>query len=213
MKDADSQGFGIGGEFMELLLIRHGETPSNHQGRHQGWNDTSLSQAGRHQASKCYEHLSHIDFDAIYSSDLNRAIETSKIIFKGRDSKINLDKRLREINVGRLSGMYISEAEKKYGEGYIKSIKERDFSDFEGESNAEFLERAMDLLNDMSEKSLNRVAVVTHGGTISAILSNIIKVPVFKVICIENCSITKLKKAEAAWKIFSVGSTQHLESF
>jgi len=96
---------------MELILIRHGQTTSNHAGIHQGWNNVSLSEQGKMQAEITAEFLKNFMLDKIYSSDLERTRETAGIVFSYRKADIIYDTRLREINVGSLAGIYIKDAE------------------------------------------------------------------------------------------------------
>lgn len=58
-----------------LLLVRHGETGWNREGRYQGHTDTVLNDAGRKQAAQLAARFAGDVFDAIYSSDLKRAYE------------------------------------------------------------------------------------------------------------------------------------------
>ena len=69
----------------EIYLVRHGETDWNNNGRFQGHINISLNEEGKIQAQKAYERLKTIDFDLIYSSDLERAAETARIINAHRE--------------------------------------------------------------------------------------------------------------------------------
>ena len=61
----------------EIIIIRHGETEWNKTGRFQGHSDIALSQEGRAQAAALGRNLAVDDVDAIYASDLTRAMETA----------------------------------------------------------------------------------------------------------------------------------------
>jgi broad specificity phosphatase PhoE len=63
-----------------LLLVRHGETDWNAEGRLQGQTDRPLNDFGRRQARQLAEQLESEELEAIYSSDLARARETAKIV-------------------------------------------------------------------------------------------------------------------------------------
>ena len=57
---------------MLILLIRHGETDWNHQGRRQGRRDVPLNEAGREQMRRCAEQLRGLRVDTILTSPLSR---------------------------------------------------------------------------------------------------------------------------------------------
>ena len=63
-----------------LLLVRHGETDWNAEGRLQGHTDTPLNDYGRRQARALADALAGDDFEALYASDLARARETAEIL-------------------------------------------------------------------------------------------------------------------------------------
>lgn len=88
---------------MELYVIRHGRVPSNDLGIVSGPNDEVLTDVGIKQAEITRDKLKDIKFDAIYSSNVRRAIQTAEIVNSwGLD--INLDSRLSEREPGSLLG-------------------------------------------------------------------------------------------------------------
>ncbi len=110
---------------MKLILIRHGESQWNLENRFTGWKDVSLTKTGIKEASFCGNQLmnNNIEIESIYSSILNRAIETTKIItgiIKFPNENIQYDWRLNERHYGSLEGLNKSETAKKYGEDQVK---------------------------------------------------------------------------------------------
>ena len=65
---------------MELYIVRHSETVWNKERRLQGRSDIELTEYGRELARITGEALKNIDFEAIYSSPLERAYETANLI-------------------------------------------------------------------------------------------------------------------------------------
>src|SRR5262249_52425940 len=85
-----------------LVVVRHGQTDWNIEGRFQGQLDIPLNAAGRKQAEDLRHRLSGLDFDATFSSPLRRAVETAQII--AGSLPIRADERLTEIHHGYWQG-------------------------------------------------------------------------------------------------------------
>jgi 2,3-bisphosphoglycerate-dependent phosphoglycerate mutase len=134
-----------------LLLVRHGETDWNAEGRLQGQTDRPLSEYGRRQARKLAEELAGDPLDAIYASDLARARETAEIVGERIGLPVVLDPELREKDWGSWEGL---------------TAVERDRVEFVGESTEAHQERILRALERISERHPDgRLLVVTHGGS------------------------------------------------
>jgi len=88
-----------------LLLVRHGETDWNADGRLQGQTDRPLSDFGRRQARQLADELAGEELEAIYASDLSRARETAEIIGDRLGLATVLDPDLREKDWGTWEGL------------------------------------------------------------------------------------------------------------
>jgi broad specificity phosphatase PhoE len=90
-----------------LLVLRHGESEWNAQGRWQGWADPPLSELGRRQAVEAGQRLRHEEFTAVASSDLVRARRTAELAAAaiGLPTDVHIEAGLREFDVGFWSGM------------------------------------------------------------------------------------------------------------
>ncbi|MBE9010263.1 histidine phosphatase family protein [Pseudanabaenaceae cyanobacterium LEGE 13415] len=98
-----------------LLLVRHGETEWNRQGRFQGQIDVPLNDNGRVQASQAAEFLKSVQIDSAVSSSMARPKETAEIILKYHpEIKLKLRDDLREISHGLWEGKFESEIEAGY---------------------------------------------------------------------------------------------------
>jgi broad specificity phosphatase PhoE len=135
-----------------LLLVRHGETDWNADGRLQGQTDRPLSDFGRAQARRLADELAEETLDAIYSSDLARARETAEIVGERLGLPVSLDPGLREKDWGTWEGL---------------TAVERDRVEFVGESTEAHQERILNALRRISERHSDgdNVLVVTHGGS------------------------------------------------
>ena len=135
-----------------LLLVRHGETDWNADGRLQGQTDRPLSDYGRRQARELAEELADEELEAIYSSDLTRARQTAEIVGERLGLPVALDPDLREKDWGTWEGL---------------TAVERDRVEFVGESTEAHQERMLRALREISARhpGARPVLVVTHGGS------------------------------------------------
>lgn len=101
-----------------IILVRHGETEWNVQGRYQGQSETVLSAAGREQAERLARRLAEVEIDAIYSSPLRRTMATAEEVVRGRHLEIVPMPELREISHGSWEGLTVEEIKRSFGPSY-----------------------------------------------------------------------------------------------
>ena len=87
-----------------LFLGRHGQTDWNLAGRLQGQTDIPLNDTGRQQAEEARQRLSGVQFDAVYSSPLSRAVETAILVSGWPADRVRTDERIKEIAFGDWEG-------------------------------------------------------------------------------------------------------------
>ena len=110
---------------MKLILLRHGESQWNLENRFTGWKDVSLSMDGIEEAKYSGRKMSQMNivFNSVYTSILNRAIETTHIVSDIIDfprNKIKYEWRLNERHYGALQGLNKSETAANYGEDQVQ---------------------------------------------------------------------------------------------
>lgn len=151
---------------MRLYLTRHGQTEWNLLGKYQGWLNSPLTDRGKMAAKQLGERLEKVKFQAVYSSDLGRAVETTKAL--NRKETVILDERIREIDLGIWSGLSYHEAPKAYPELYHQYIYEPlAYQPQKGESLLEFYERVETFVKMLDKQHPNdTVLVVCHGITL-----------------------------------------------
>jgi broad specificity phosphatase PhoE len=151
-----------------LLLVRHGETDWNRDGRWQGHSDTRLNDAGREQATRLAAELR--DVDVVYSSDLARARETAEVLAGALGLEIRFDPRLRERSFGAWEGLTAPEIETNFGEAHARWLTGNGAGADDAEPFADFGARVRDFLEDVVERHPDEtVLVVAHGGSIRVI--------------------------------------------
>lgn len=97
-----------------IYLVRHGETAWNAEGRFQGQSDTPLSETGKQQANTLSQQLKGKNLTAIYTSDLQRAWETARIIGSYHKLSIKRLPDLREMSFGSWEGMAYDQIQDEY---------------------------------------------------------------------------------------------------
>ena len=99
-----------------LILIRHGETDWNIDGRYQGQADPPLNRRGLAQSREVANQLGELGLDCLYSSPLRRAYQTAEIVSKTLEVPLYIEPRLMEIHQGDWQERLRSEIERKYPE-------------------------------------------------------------------------------------------------
>ena len=147
-----------------LILVRHGETDWNRDGRFQGHADPPLNERGRRQAHALAEQFAREPIEAVYASDLVRAHETATIIAERLGLDVVVDPELRERDVGEWSGLTLAEIEERFPNqldqwrsGHITV----------GESRESLTDRALTAaLRIAAAHPDGEVLLVAHGGTL-----------------------------------------------
>ena len=153
-----------------LILVRHGESEWNRAGRIQGQVNSPLTVLGINQAKAIRDHLSGILLNQeleIYTSPLDRAIQTAEIIAQGIDhpsSKIIIEERLNDFSLGEISGTFGWDkvAEIFPEQAQLRLQDPMRFHPSGGESGAEFEARLRSLLEDLMDESSLKL-MVSHG--------------------------------------------------
>lgn len=99
-----------------LILIRHGETDWNVEGRYQGQADPPLNQQGLAQARQLTQELRGVGLDVLYSSPLRRAFKTAQILAEALDIPLHSEPRLMEIHQGEWQTLLYTEIATRYPE-------------------------------------------------------------------------------------------------
>lgn len=98
---------------VEIVFETHSLSVDNERGVATGWLDGRLSETGRRLARELGERRRPADVDAVFTSDLGRAVETAEIAFRGSGIPVIRDRRLRECNLGDLNGTPVEQLERE----------------------------------------------------------------------------------------------------
>jgi probable phosphoglycerate mutase len=197
-----------------LTLVRHGETEWNAAGRIQGHLDIPLSDTGLAQAAAIGRRLGGEAFDAILSSDLERALQTSRPIVRHLGQTILRDARLRERHLGVLQGLTGEEAAIRQPQAWGAFKARNPEAVLEGgETLGEFSQRVVGLIDELlTTHAGRRLLLVTHGGVLDAAYRHATGMPLdaLRDFPIYNASVNVLRHRGSVWAIESWGDISHL---
>ena len=154
-----------------LVLIRHGLTEWNREGRIQGHRDSPLTDEGIAQARACAARLQSEAFDQVVASDLPRVRHTAELLLAGRSLPIRFDATLRERAYGIGEGLTYAEMDAIHPEFFSRiRTTDPDFAVEGSESRRQFHLRITTTLRELAaQHDGQRVLVVTHGGVLGVV--------------------------------------------
>lgn len=203
---------------MKIYLVRHGMDEEGFRG---GWSQRGLTDQGIIQSQKLAKHIKnnerHYGIHTILSSDLPRAVQTTKEIEQVLQVKTLYLEAWREMNNGHLAGMPNKEAEVKYPGVYFNTLQMN--TPFPGgESPRGFQNRICKSFDELCMKLEHHeiepnVVLVTHGGVINVLyyyLEGREWTNKSQFYPIDNTSVHVVEKREAGWRITGMNDTRHL---
>lgn len=148
-----------------VILARHGETDWNRDGIWQGHGDPPLNELGRRQSAALAERLAGLQIEALYSSDLRRALETAEIVAGAKGLVAVPDPQLREMDVGSWTGLTRAQVEARFpGMAY-----------HDGESREAFDSRVVTAVYRLATSHDGGcIVAVTHGGVVRALQRHVL---------------------------------------
>lgn len=199
-----------------LLLIRHGYSSGNKERRFSGQIDLPLSAEGLEQAERVCAYIEeNYKVDAIYSSDLVRAVDTVKPLASALNLPIHIHRELREINEGIWQGVLMTEVQEKYPEQYAFYKSNLGLHQFEGgECYASMLARLTPMIDKIVADNPDKTVVIgTHGAVVRGLLSLWQGIPlerVMEVPRVPNGTVTEVEIDGDAVRVIKLGFSDHL---
>ncbi|MFZ5908487.1 MAG: histidine phosphatase family protein [Chloroflexota bacterium] len=198
---------------LRLLLVRHGETEWNAQRRYQGQSDVPLSAIGRRQAERVAARLAGQKINAVYASDLSRAMQTAGIITGSLGLDVVPEPRLRELKFGALEGLTFDEAEAQFPGMIAAWLADFNQTPQGAETIGQFKARVAALLDDLRQKHDEQVVLlVGHGGSLSELVRHVLELSPEKrwYIEMENASLSEVLIADNFVSLKRLNDTCHL---
>ena len=183
-----------------LLLIRHGENEYVKTGKLAGrLPEVHLNERGQKQAAELAEALKQVPLKAIYSSPLERALETAGPLADGRKLEIQLRPELMDNDIGAWQGRSIKQLRRTKKWKVVQQAPSR-FTFPEGESFLQTQTRVASCLDQIaaSHKPKDIVAVVFHADPIKLAVTHYLGMPLdhFQRLACDTCSVTVLYLSE-----------------
>ena len=201
----------------KIFLIRHGETEWNAIGKLQGSSDIKLLPEGINQAHMLAEHAPFSAVDAVYSSDLSRAMMTAEILAEKFGLPVIKERGLRETSFGDWEGRFLSELAKENPKGFEKFFTKPDkVQPPNGETFLQSQARIMNAFDEIiADNEDKNIIVVSHGAAIRLILCAALYIPIRKMWSIGqyNMALNILVFEEGNFSIELLNSTLHLYKF
>jgi broad specificity phosphatase PhoE len=196
-----------------MVLVRHGQTEYNREGRWQGsGSDVVLNDAGRAEAARVADALADRfdgDVAAVYTSDLERARETARILAARLGVEVVDDPALCELSHGRWEGLTHAEVEARWP-AELAAYQADPFHVRRGggDSYQDLEARVCPELERLADRHLGeRIVVVSHGGPIRLVLSRILARPLTDRdgLGVVNGSWFEASRSPAGWSLEASG--------
>jgi probable phosphoglycerate mutase len=198
-----------------FIVVRHGETEWNSEGRFQGHLNSVLSTEGLAQAQALAARLARERFDLLLSSDLGRTLQTASVIAMRTGHEIIVEPRMRERNMGIFQGLTPAEVEARYPREYARfTARDPDFAIPGGESTRQLLERCVACYTELAERHAGlTVVTVTHGGVLAVLYRHVKRMPLDapRDFSVSNTGINRLIHRNGEWDLHTWGDVGHLQ--
>ncbi len=190
----------------DIYFVRHGETEWNLEERLQGNKNSSLTKKGREQAEKAGDKLRNLQIEKVYSSPLERAVETAKIIIRNRNIPLIKRDSLKEINLGPWEGKTKRETELSHPHQFYNFWNNPENYYLEGgETFYELQKRVSDEILEILVNNIGRtILIVSHWIAIKTAVIYFKDLPLNEIrngINLSNGGIIRLSKNN---KLYSV---------
>lgn len=185
---------------MRIILVRHGQTKWNSEGRVQGRTDIPLNARGMAQAEAVGEWLSGRKLDAVYASPLMRAHDTAKAIADRQGVCVKLLGEMIEIDFGLWEGKTSRELSKEFPEFWVDwswHLDEEKSAMMRAESAYSILARAKRAVGAVMEENAAdaTVAIVSHTMPIKLLMADAVGIPLenMRQVKVDNCGVCEIE--------------------
>ena len=162
---------------------------------------------GRQQIRDMAEALRSVRFEAVYSSPLQRCLDTARAVVKGRGMAVETRNGLMEIALGDWEDMTVDMVRKRFPGEYER--RGRNMADYRtpgGESFRDVQERALSVLDEIDRKHAGEVLIVAHGGVNRAVLCAMLGKNLSGIFDIaqDYCHLNRIRHDNGVWSVQSM---------
>ena len=198
-----------------FILVRHGQTEWNRgDERFRGRADLPLNETGHMQAQKIAARLSKETITAIYSSPLQRAIQTVQPLAAKLRLPVQQHPGLLDLDIGALEGMTVDEARAAFPDVIEKWMNAPGHTKFpKGESFKAMRTRIMAMLDELVDQHPGEtIALAAHRSVCMAMLCVVLGMDADLLWRIhqDNACINRFEKHDAGWCVTAMNETSHL---
>ena len=201
----------------EIIIIRHGETEWNKTGRFQGHSDVPLSAEGRAQAAALGKNLVVDHVDAIYASDLTRAMETAAPLAQRFGLEVISDPLLRELNFGSWEGRKFNDVNAENPDAMKTFYNDPERVNIpDSEPFPEFQRRVAGRVREIvAQERGTRIVIVSHGASIRILFADILSMPIRSIWHVSqlNTAVNKIRFEDDGFAVVTLmNDTSHLRA-
>ncbi len=198
-----------------IILVRHGETTWNVEGRYQGQEDTPLSERGLEQGRLLAQGLKNIPIDRAFSSPLKRSFQTCQFCAELHGLDVTADARLSEINHGSWEGRLAADIEAAYPETFARWHTTPHLVQMpDGGENLEDVRcRVRAAFDDyVAQYPDETLLVAAHDAVNKAIICDLMGIGMehFWQIKQDNTCVNVLEYQDGVWRIVTLNNTAHM---
>ena len=200
----------------KILLVRHGITDANINNKFAGQTEIGLAEEGVRQAEKLGKRLARTKIDAIYSSDLRRAMLTAEAISGKHEAEISRCGELREMDYGEAEGLTYEEIKENLPE-VAEALAEFDLNLINfpgGESMQALIARGVKFLERLNGHGQDEtVLIVTHGGMLRTLICELLEIGMenWRKFRFDNASLTIVDIYPRRTILSLLNDTSHLQ--
>ncbi len=199
----------------DIYLIRHAEAEGNLYRRIHGWTDGAVTPMGLKQIEALEDRFGRIKIDAVYSSDLRRAVQTASAVHVPKKLPLRTTKALREVNMGVWEDRCWGEVERFEPEQAYYLNFSPDKWRVEGcEAYRDSLRRIKTAILDIARENEGKTAaVISHGSVIRILLADVLGYPpseINRVLYCDNTAVALLRVANGKINVEYYNDNSHL---